>query len=112
MHKWLKISGAGAAAGAVNGLLGAGGGMVLLPMLKGSLQEEDLFVSAPAVLLPICLVSLLLGDRNLEIEKALPYLLGSFLGGLAARKIRVSAKSLHRILGCLILLGGGRLLWS
>ena len=111
MHKWLKISGAGAAAGAVNGLLGAGGGMVLLPILKGSIHEEALFLSAPAVLLPICLTSLLLGERNLVFGRALPYLLGSFLGGLFARKIRVSPEILHRILGCLILLGGGRLLW-
>ena len=111
MHKWLKISGAGAAAGAVNGLLGAGGGSLLLPLLKGQLEEEKLFLSAPAVMTPICLVSLLLGHSDLDVQQAAPYLLGSFLGGLAARKIKVSPGILHKILGCLIILGGGRMLW-
>ena len=112
MRKWLRISGAGAAAGAVNGLLGAGGGMVRLPLLKGQVEEDRLFPSAPAVLTPICLISLVLGNGNLNYREAWPYLLGSLLGGLAARKIQVSPKILHRILGSLILLGGGRMLWS
>ena len=111
MHKRMKMAGAGAAAGAVSGLLGAGGGSLLLPLLKGQLEEEKLFFSAPAVMTPICLVSLLLGQQNLDFKEAAPYLLGSFLGGLAARKIRVSPGVLHKILGSLILLGGGRLLW-
>ena len=111
MHKRMKLTVAGAAAGAVSGLLGAGGGSLLLPLLKGQIEEEQLFLSAPAVMTPICLVSLLLGNRNLDFKEAAPYLLGSFLGGLAARKVKVSPRILHKILGSLILLGGGRMLW-
>ena len=111
MHKRMKITGAGAAAGAVSGLLGAGGGSLLLPLLKGQIEEDQLFLSAPAIMTPICLVSLLLSQQNLDFKEAAPYLLGSFLGGLAARKIKASPRILHKILGSLILLGGGRMLW-
>ena len=112
MHKGMKMTVAGAAAGAVSGLLGAGGGSLLLPLLRGQVEEEKLFLSAPVIMTPICLVSLLLGQQNLAFKEAAPFLLGSFLGGLAARKVKVSPRILHRLLGSLILLGGGRMLWN
>jgi len=106
----------GLAAGAVNGLFGAGGGMVLIPLLGmiGKLQEEELFPSCLCIILPLCLVSLLTGwvQGTVTLSPALPYLPGSAIGGLLAgffgRKIPV--KWLHRVLGVLILWGGVRYL--
>ena len=51
---------AGLAAGAVNGLFGAGGGMVLVPLLGWltDLEEEEIFASSLSIILPICVVSL------------------------------------------------------
>ena len=113
MKKKLGLMLSGAAAGAVNGFFGAGGGTVLVPLMRklSPLPEEEICPAGLTVMIPICLTSLLLSRQSLPFLNALPYLLGSFLGGLAARKIQVSSGILHGILGSLILLGGGRMLW-
>lgn len=107
---------AGALAGTVNGLLGGGGGMILVPLLAYStdLSDSDIFPASIAIILPICLVSLfsLSHSESLPWKDALPYLFGSGIGGIlsgiAGKKIPV--KWLHRILGILILWGGFRYL--
>ena len=49
---------AGACAGLVAGLFGAGGGLVLVPLLTllTDIEENDLFSSSISIILPICLV--------------------------------------------------------
>lgn len=112
--KWWCPALAGAAAGAVNGLFGAGGGMVLVPMLQGltDVQEDRLFPTSVAIILPLCLVSLTVyGLRGgLPWGAAWPYLIGSGLGGLAAGLWgkKIPTVLLHRALGLLILWGGIR----
>lgn len=107
---------AGICAGAVNGLFGAGGGMVLVPLLTAltTLSDEEIFPSSIAVILPICLVSLTVTAlrTGLDWKTALPYLIGSAAGGLLAGCFgaRISIKWLHRLLGILILWGGVRYL--
>ena len=51
---------AGALAGFINGFFGAGGGMVLVPLLIWLCRLEDkaAFSSAIAVILPLCIVSI------------------------------------------------------
>ncbi len=108
---------AGTLAGAVNGLFGAGGGMVLVPLLTllAHLKEDAVFPSSVSIILPICLVSLAYTAvrDGLPWQQALPYLFGSALGGILAgcwgKKIPVLW--LHRGLGLLILWGGFRYLW-
>ena len=115
-HTWLPLALAGACAGAVNGLFGAGGGMVLVPLLTllTSLEDGEIFPASLSIILPICLVSLCVSAIHVPFPwgQAFPYLLGSAAGGLAAglwgRKIPV--KWLHRGLGILILWGGFRYL--
>ena len=107
---------AGFCAGAVTGLFGAGGGMVLVPLLGllASLDDRELFPASISIILPICLVSLgyTALRQGLDLTGALPYLLGSAAGGLFAglwgQKIPVIW--LHRGLGILILWGGYRYL--
>jgi uncharacterized membrane protein YfcA len=107
---------AGGAAGAVNGLFGAGGGMVLVPLLTGltDLDEEAVFPASVSTILPICVVSLAVtaGSDGLPLDKAWPYLLGSIVGGLLAGWTgnRIPVTWLHRALGVLILWGGVRYL--
>ena len=107
----------GAIAGAVNGLFGAGGGMLLIPLLTltSVLEEDALFPACVCIMLPICVVSLVItGIRApLPLSTALPYLLGSIPGGLAAGWLgkKIPTLWLHRGLGVMILWGGVRYLW-
>ena len=113
---WLGMALSGLAAGAVAGLFGAGGGMVLVPLLTllTPLEETEVFPSSITIILPICLVTLAVSAAvgTVPWQDALPYLFGSAAGGWAAgmwgRKIPV--KWLHRGLGILILWGGYRYL--
>ncbi|MBQ3491541.1 MAG: TSUP family transporter [Oscillospiraceae bacterium] len=109
------LSLAGAAAGLINGLFGAGGGMVLVPMLgkKAGISEQERFPASVAIIAPVCVVSLLLsGSRNNTFLQVLPYLLGGAVGGVAAGLWgkRIPTVWLHRMLGALILWGGIRYL--
>ncbi len=107
---------AGAAAGLVNGLFAAGGGMLLVPLLTGLTQipEEEVFPTSVSIILPICLVSLALRLSTVTeaLPLALPYLLGGVAGGILAVKLgkKIPVKWLHRGLGLLILWGGVRYL--
>ena len=106
---------AGCAAGAVNGLFGAGGGMVLVPLLGCGerLDESERFPTSVAIIAPVCLVSLLVSARwQVPLQKILPYLIGGCLGGIAAGiwGKRIPTLWLHRIFGILILWGGIRYL--
>ncbi len=109
---------AGAAAGLINGLLGAGGGMVLVPLLGAGaeLSEREIFPASVAIILPLCVVSLLVGAHHAPIAwaQALPYLIGSIPGGLLAGAFgkRIPVAWLHRALGLVILWGGVRYLWA
>ena len=108
------ISGFGA--GMLNGLFGAGGGMVLVPLMGKltDLEDRDLFPSSIVILFPICIISLLFADGwdDFQILQAIPYLLGSALGGVGAGLWGkyIPAIWLHRALGLLILWGGIRYL--
>lgn len=109
---------AGAGAGVVAGLFGAGGGLVLIPLLSlcTPIREEELFPASISIILPICLVTLLATALSSGVawKQALPYLPGSALGGFLAGKYRrrIPVKWLHRGLGILILWGGLRTLWQ
>ena len=115
-RKHLGLIICGICAGAVNGLFGAGGGMVLVPLLTGvaKLDDETVFPSSVSIILPICFVSLgfSLAATSYDFSAAVPYFLGSALGGVAAGLVgkKIPTLWLHRILGILILWGGIRYL--
>ena len=107
---------AGLSAGIVNGLLGAGGGMVLVPLLTmlTDLEDGEVFPASVSIILPVSLISLCFAWQAgaPEWSAALPYLIGSAGGGIAAGLFgkRIPVKWLHRGLGILILWGGVRYL--
>lgn len=107
---------AGALAGAVNGLFGSGGGMLLLPVLEKttSLKAKERFAGSVCIILPLSLVSagvyfLQGGDFAME---SLPYLLGGAGGGVTAGLLlkRLPTRLLRGLLGGFILWGGIRLI--
>ena len=109
----------GAAAGTVTGLLGSGGGLVLVPLLRRfpGIQAEQLFPSSVAVMLPICTLCALLevAAGPLTWGKFCPYLMGSAAGGCLAAGLgkKIPVQWLHRVLGLLIIWGGIRnLCWK
>jgi uncharacterized membrane protein YfcA len=108
---------AGSGAGILNGLFGAGGGMVLSPLLTSvtDLDDQTVFPCSVAILFPICIVSLLFshGWETFSLQQALPYLIGSLLGGICAGFWGrfIPTGWLHKVLGILILWGGLRYLW-
>ena len=115
LHSKLRSALAGGTAGAVNGLFGAGGGMILVPMLShsGEFSEHEVFSSSIVIILPMCIVSLVIhSGGSLPWQDAWPFLLGGIPGGLMAGLFgkRIPVKWLHRFLGVLILYGGVRYL--
>ena len=115
-RQMLGLITAGACAGAVNGLFGAGGGMILVPLLSllTDLQDREIFSASIAIILPICIVSLTATavTGSVAWTASLPYLAGSAAGGLLSGLYgqKIPTVWLHRCLGILILWGGVRLL--
>lgn len=116
LKEYLLCALAGLAAGSVTGLFGAGGGMILVPLLcrLTEIEEESIFPASVSVILPICLVSLFFrsGSGSLPWQEAMPYLIGSGIGGVLSGMLgqRIPVIWLHRLLGAMILWGGIRYL--
>ena len=114
MHRNVKCLIAGGCAGVLNGLFGAGGGLILVPLLSRwiGLEEKPSFATSIAIILPLSIVSYSLfylqGGR--VWKDALPYLLGGILGGILATHIfnNISIKWLHRLFSLLLFYGGIR----
>lgn len=112
--KGLKLAVTGALAGAVNGFFGGGGGMVLVPLLRGwiGLEDRRAFATSVAVMLPLCAVSaaayMLRG--GIDLAAAWPYLLGGLAGGVLSGVSykRVPPKLLVRLFAALVIFGGLR----
>ena len=108
----------GLTAGFVTGVFGGGGGMILVPLLTllPGMKEETVFPSSVCIILPICVTSLFLAgpDSPVSWRQILPYLCGSFLGGILAGLLgkKIPVVWLHRGLGLLVMMGGIRYLWQ
>lgn len=115
--KYAGIILAGIGAGAVNGLFGAGGGMVLVPLLSllSKLDDQEIFPSSVSIILPVCLVSLFLSHPtdDISVSTLITYMAASGIGGILAGILgkKIPTVWLHRLLGVLILWGGIRYLW-
>lgn len=111
-----KAALSGAAAGLINGLLGAGGGMILVPLLVRwcGLEDKHAFATAISIILPLSIVSIVIYAMKapLPLADAWPYLAGGLVGGVLGGLLfrRVSANFLHKLLGVIILWGGVQLL--
>jgi len=109
----------GAAAGLVNGLFGAGGGLLLVPLFISvcKLDQKTAFATSLCVTLPLSVVSLCVYAvrGNVDFIAALPYALGGIAGGVIGGLLmkRFSVKWLRLALAAFLLYGGvkGVMLW-
>lgn len=113
--KLLKFLATGAAAGFLNGLFGAGGGMVVVPMLhRDGLPAQRAHATSIAVILPLSVASslLYLSMGQLDLASAVQFiplgLAGAALGGWLLPRIKTVW--LHRIFGAIVLFSAVRLL--
>ncbi len=105
----------GLSAGLVNGLLGAGGGILIVYALGYALGEEekdvrDLYANALCVMLPISALSCVryalgghLSTQNFS-HYVLPALLGGLCGGLLLGRLRTHA--LKKLFAALVIYSG------
>jgi hypothetical protein len=111
-----KILGAlgGVIIGIMNGLLGAGGGMLAVPMLKKfGLDQTRAHATAVAVIFPLSILSaaayLYLG--RFELGDAAVYLLPGIAGALAGALLlaKIPQTWLRKIFACFIIWAGIRM---
>ncbi len=109
----------GAAAGVINGLFGAGGGLLLVPLCIGvcKFEPKTAFATSVAVMLVLSLVSLSVHAvrGHVDFMAALPYAVGGILGGIGGGLLmgRMDVKWLRLILVGFLLYGGVKavMLW-
>ena len=100
--------------GIINGTVGAGGGLLAVPLLKKSgLPQKKSHSTAVAVLLPVCVVSAInyLAAGHVQLSDAMPYFLPSVLGA-AAGTVALSfipTGSLKKIFAIFMIYAGVRL---
>lgn len=101
--------------GLINGLFGAGGGMLAVPLLKScGLNQKHAHANSIAVILPLSCFSVVLyilyGNVNINLTiKLIPFgLAGAVVGTFLLRKI--SGKVLQRIFSLILLYAGIRMI--
>ncbi len=112
----IAIALAGLLIGAVNGIFGAGGGMLAVPALSfiAGYDDRKAHATAIAVILPLCLISSLVYSLrgSFDFAVVLPTAIGVLLGGGvgAALLKRLPIDSLSFIFYGLMLLAGIKML--
>jgi uncharacterized membrane protein YfcA len=100
--------------GVINGFLGAGGGMLAVPLLKRQgLAQKQAHASAIAIIFPLTLVSAavyVLGDK-VQLMEALPYLPAGAVGALIGIFLlpKIPDKILRKIFAVFMLWAGWRM---
>ncbi len=112
--KNLKTIGGGIAIGTLNGLLGSGGGMIAVPILKrNGFSQSEAQANAIAVILPISVISTvlyILAD-NVRLTDAYPYIPGGIIGALIGTFLlsKIPDKWLKKAFGVFMVWAGIRL---
>ncbi len=99
--KGVKLSLAGLLAGVINGLLGAGGGIIIIYALNNIVGEKELdkngaFATALCIMLPISLLSVLIYSSRGHVSMEgfgvflIPAIIGGALGGVLLGKLKAS----------------------
>ncbi|MBE5737907.1 MAG: sulfite exporter TauE/SafE family protein [Clostridiales bacterium] len=106
----------GAISGFINGLFGAGGGMIVVPMLINLLKFKTKQAHATAILiiLPLSLVSglLYLSFGNFNVNVGVPTSIGVILGGILGAILlsKISSKWVGVIFSVLMAVAGVKMM--
>lgn len=108
---------AGTAIGAVNVTLGAGGGMLTVPLYhKLGMTQKQSQINAVATILPITVISTIiyLFNGNVNVSDAYVYLLPGLCGSVAGTFVikRLSNRILSVIFSLFMIWAGARLLFK
>ena len=101
--------------GFINSFLGAGGGIIAVPILKKEgLSQKEAHMNAVAVILPVTAISAgyYLIKGSVELSDALPYIPGGVVGAIIGTFImkKISALYLKKIFAGFMIYAGVRLL--
>lgn len=115
LKKFLTLSAQGIGIGVVNGIFGAGGGMLAVPLLKKSgLNQKDAHANAVAVILPITVISaiLYLIKKNVTFGDSFAYIPTGLIGSVVATFLlqKFSNRFLQKIFSVFMIYAGIRLL--
>ncbi len=112
----LLLAASGAAAGFLNGLLGAGGGIILIYALSALNPDKspngvrDNFASTIACILPVTILSALLyaRDGRMDLSAVSPLVLPAAVGGLAGAYLlgRINTALLKKLFALLVIYSG------
>lgn len=115
IKKYIKPAFSGVAVGLVNGVFGAGGGMLAVPLLKKSgLDQKSAHANAVAVILPITVISAImyLVKGNMTLSDSFAFVPTGIIGaGLATFLIKKFTNQwLQKIFAAFMIYAGVRLL--
>ena len=101
--------------GIINGLLGAGGGMLAVPLLKNEgLGQKEAHATSIALILPLSVISAVtyLLKGSVDLGDAVPYLLPGAIGAVLGAFLlgKISDKWLRKVFGVFMIWAGIRLL--
>ena len=113
MEKTIKVKSGFFLSGILNGLLGAGGGMIAVPLLKKSgMTRKQAQANSIAIILPLSATSTILYAirGNLDIPKALPFLPFGIIGAIIGTYIfkKISPTVLKKIFALFMIWAGIR----
>lgn len=113
--KYARSTALGVSVGLVNGIFGAGGGMLAVPILKKSgLSQKSAHANAVAVILPITVISaiLYLTKNVVSIKDSFYYIPTGLIGSVIATFLlkKLSNVWLQKIFAAFMIYAGARLL--
>lgn len=104
----------GFCSGIINGLLGAGGGMLAVPTLKTQIEPQKAHATTVAIIMPMSVVSSIwyLAAGRVSVKDALPYapygVIGAVIGAFLLTKMK--AKWLRIIFSIFMIWAGVRMI--
>lgn len=103
--------------GLINGMFGAGGGMVAVPLLKKcGLSTKSAHRASVAVILPLSVITLImyLYLGRVKLKSGLPYIVPGLIGAVIGTAVLSKIKTgyLNKIFGILMFFAGVRLVFK